>query len=90
MDRLDDLLEIVPFYQAYFLENPTVQLSRAAMTLDQAYSLEAGESLQKLRTLLAMRVFLFDIRQPWSEITLGGLCASADILSLRDRYVANQ
>jgi len=60
------------------------------MMIDQAYSLQAGESLQKIRSLLALRVFLFDIRKPWSALTVADLQASSDIDSLEERYAANK
>ena len=65
LDELESTLTMAAFYLNFFLQNPTLQISQAAMTLDQAYSLAPGESLQKIRSLLALRVFLFDITEPY-------------------------
>lgn len=88
--ELEDVLDAAPLYLQFFLQNPKLQISRAAMTLDQAYSLAPGESLQKIRSLMALRVFLFDISKPWSALVVGELQASSDMHSIRDRYAANQ
>lgn len=90
LDELESALSMAAFYLNFFLQNPTLQISQAAMTLDQAYSLAPGESLQKIRSLLALRVFLFDITKVWSSLTVSELQASSDIHSLRERYAANQ
>ncbi|MER1939195.1 MULTISPECIES: TnsA endonuclease N-terminal domain-containing protein [unclassified Castellaniella] len=87
---IEGLLDVAPLYLNYFSQNPALRLSEAAMRLDQAYSLELGESLQKTRTLLAMRMVLFDIRRPWADLVVGDLHASSDIHALRDRCAANQ
>jgi len=89
-EEFADTRSAAPFYQNFFLQNQTLQISQAAMMLDQAYSLAPGESLQKIRSLLALRVFLFDIRKPWSNLVVGELQASSDIYSLESRYAANQ
>ncbi len=90
LDELESVLSMAAFYLNFFLKNPTLQISQAAMTLDQAYSLAPGKSLQKIRSLLALRVFLFDITKPWSSLSVSELQASSDIHSLRERYAANQ
>jgi hypothetical protein len=90
LDVLENTLNLATLYLNFFLQHPTLQISQVAMMLDQAYSLAPGESLQKIRSLLALRVFLFDIRKPWSALTVGELRASSDIYSLRERYAANQ
>lgn len=87
---VEDTFDMATIYLRFFMEHPTSRISQVAMMLDQAYSFTAGESLQKIRSLLAMRVFLFDISKPWSAITVGELKTSSDIYSLRDRYAANQ
>ncbi|WP_199221448.1 TnsA endonuclease N-terminal domain-containing protein [Desulfonatronum sp. SC1] len=48
MLEIEDLLEMAPLYMNFFHKNPAVKISQAAMMLDQAYSLENGESLQKI------------------------------------------
>jgi len=90
LDELESTLTMAAFYLNFFQQNPTLQISQAAMTLDQAYSLAPGESLQKIRSLLALRVFLFDITKHWSSLSVSELQASSDIHSLRERYAANQ
>ncbi|MDY0208539.1 MAG: TnsA endonuclease C-terminal domain-containing protein, partial [Pseudomonas sp.] len=90
LDELESTLTMAAFYLNFFLQNPTLQISQVAMTLDQAYSLAPGESLQKIRSLLALRVFLFDITKHWSSLSVSELQASSDIHSLRERYAANQ
>jgi len=90
LDGLEDTLNFASFYLTFFIKHPTAQISQVAMMLDKAYSLAPGESLQKIRSLLALRVFLFDIRKPWSALTVGEIKASSDIHSLRERYAANQ
>lgn len=90
LEGLEDTLNMAAFYLNFFMEHPTSQISQVAMMLDQAYSLVPGESLQKIRSLLALRVFLFDVRKPWSALTVGELQASSDIHSLGERYAANQ
>lgn len=86
----EDTLNVAPIYLNFFLKNPALQISQAAMILDQSYSLAPGESLQKIRALMALRVFLFDIKKPWSTLVVGDLQASSDMHTLRDRYAANQ
>ena len=90
LGEFEDTLNTAPLYLNFFLQNPALQISKAAMMLDQAYSLAPGESLQKIRSLMALRVFLFDIRKPWSALAVGELQASSDMHTLRDRYAANQ
>ena len=90
LDGVEDTLNMAALYLSFFLQHPTLLIPQVAMMLDQAYSLPAGESLQKIRSLLALRVFLFDIRKPWSALTVGELQASTDIHSLKNRHVANQ
>ncbi len=90
LDGIDNTLNMASLYLSFFIKHPTLQISQVAMMLDQAYSLSPGESLQTIRSLLALRVFLFDIRKPWSTLTVGDLQASSDINSLRNCYVANQ
>lgn len=90
LDGLEDTLNLAELYLNFFINNQTLRISQVAMMLDQAYSLAPGESLQNIRSLLALRVFLFDIRRPWSTLTVGELHASSDIHSLRERNVANQ
>lgn len=90
LGELEETLSFAPLYVNYFLQYPALQISQAAMMLDQAYSLATGESLQKIRALMALRVFLFDIRKPWATLLVSELQASSDIHSLRDRYAANQ
>lgn len=51
LDELESTLAMAAFYLNFFLQNPTLQISQAAMILDQAYSLAPGESLQKIRSL---------------------------------------
>lgn len=88
--ELKGLIEAAPLYGNFFLQYPTSLVSQAAMALDQAYALAPGESLQKIRSLMATRYFLFDMRKPWSALTVGELQVSPDAHSLRDRYAANQ
>lgn len=90
LDGLEDALNLASVYLSFFIKHPTAQISQVAMMLDKAYSLAPGESLQKIRSLLALRVFLFDIKKPWSALTVGEIQASSDINSLRERYAANQ
>ncbi|WP_028570914.1 heteromeric transposase endonuclease subunit TnsA [Desulfonatronum lacustre] len=90
LEGIEDLLNIAPLYLNFFLAEPAKKITQAAMMLDQAYSLEPGESLQKIRSLMALRVFLFDIANPWTSLVVGDLKASSDFLYLRDRYAANQ
>ena len=86
----EDTIESAELYLSFFLNNPAEKIAQAGEMLDRAYSLVTGESLQKIRTLLALRAFLFDIRKPWTDLTVGELQASPDIQSLRARNVANQ
>ncbi|WP_297391538.1 TnsA endonuclease N-terminal domain-containing protein [Acidiferrobacter sp.] len=88
--ELEALVEVAPLYGEFFSQNPTWPVSQAAMALDQAYTLAPGESLQKIRSLMALRYFLFDMTRPWSALTVGDLQVSPDARSLRDRYAANQ
>lgn len=90
LGELEGTLDCVPLYLEFFSKNSVIKISQAAMRLDQAYSLEAGETLQKIRSLMALRVFLFDVRKPWSAQTVGELQVSSDIHMMRDRYAANQ
>ncbi|EKI2248623.1 MULTISPECIES: TnsA endonuclease N-terminal domain-containing protein [Gammaproteobacteria] len=90
LDGIEDTLNMASLYLGFFINHPTLLISQVSMMLDQAYSLSPGESLQKIRSLLALRVFLFDIRKPWSTLAVGELQASSDIDSLRNYYVANQ
>lgn len=90
LGEIEEILSFAPLYLNYFLQYPALQISQAAMMLDQAYSLTTGDSLQRIRTLMALRVFLFDIRKPWSALSVCELQASSDILSLRNRYAASQ
>ena len=90
LDEIEDTLSMAALYLSFFVERPTLLIHQVAMMLDQAYSLQPGESLQKIRSLLALRVFLFDIRKPWSTVTVGELQASSDIHSLEERDAANQ
>ncbi|MHB1883241.1 MAG: TnsA endonuclease N-terminal domain-containing protein [Acidithiobacillus sp.] len=90
LGEFEDTLNTAALYLNFFLQNPALQISKAAMMLDQAYSLAPGESLQKIRSLMALRVFLFDIRKPWSALAVGELQASSDMHTLMDRYAANQ
>ncbi|WP_256858876.1 TnsA endonuclease N-terminal domain-containing protein [Solemya velum gill symbiont] len=90
LDGIEDTLNMASLYLSCFINHPALLISQVAMMLDQAYLLSPGESLQKIRSLLALRVFLFDIRKPWSTLTVGELQASSDIESLRNYYVANQ
>lgn len=85
-----ELLDWVAMYVDFFQKHPHSKISRAAMMLDQAYSLEPGESLQKIRTLMALRVLLFDIRKSWSDLAVGELQLTPSMDSLRRHYVANQ
>lgn len=88
--ELEGLIATAPLYGKYFSQHPTSPISQAAMALDQAYALAPGESLQKIRSLMAVRYFLFDMTRPWSALTVGELHVSPDAHSLRGRYAANQ
>jgi len=90
LDEIEATTSMAALYLNIFLERPTERIPQAAMMLDQASSLQPGESLKKIRSLLALRVFLFDIRTPWSALTVGELQASSDLHSLEERCVANQ
>jgi len=90
LEGVEDTLHLAGYYSKVFSENPTSLISQVAMTLDQDYSLALGESLKQIRTLLALRVFLFDIRKPWSVLTVGELEVSSDFNTLGDRYASSQ
>ncbi len=90
LDEIENTLNMASIYLGFFTKHPLLQISQAAMMLDQAYALSPGESLQRIRSLLALRVFLFDLRKPWSKLAVGDLQASSDLDSLRNSYVANQ
>ncbi len=90
LGNFEDTFDFAEFYLNFFLNNPAEKIVQAGKTLDDAYSFTPGESLQKIRSLLAWRVFLFDIRKPWTDLAVGELHASPDIHSLRNRNVANQ
>lgn len=85
-----ELLDWVPLYVDFFQQHPKSKISRVAMMLDQAYALDLGESLQKIRMLMALRVLLFDIRKSWSDLYVGELQLTPSMDSLRRHYVANQ
>lgn len=90
VDGIESLLNMAEIYLKFFIRHPTFLIPRVAMMLDQAYSLSAGESLRNIRSLMALRVFLFDITKRWSSLTVSELEASSDFHSLSDRYVANK
>ncbi|MDK2123065.1 TnsA endonuclease N-terminal domain-containing protein [Parachitinimonas caeni] len=89
-EAFEDLLNLAPLYLQFFSTNQALRISQAAMMLDQAYALAPGESLQNIRTMMALRILLFDIYTPWSTLTVQELRASSDLHALRDRYAANQ
>jgi hypothetical protein len=90
LGKFEDILDAAQRYLSFFLQNPAEKIAQAGEIFDQTYCLAPGESLRIIRSLLAWRVFLFDIRKPWVELTVGELKASPDIHLLRDRNVANQ
>ena len=90
LDETEDTLTMAELYSDFFSKNRNSKISQVAMMIDRDYSLASGESLQKIRSLMAHRVFLFDIRTPWSELTVGQLKASSDIHKLGNRNAANQ
>lgn len=89
-DVSTELLELADTFMQFFKNYPTLKISNAAMKLDQSYSLEAGESLKHIRSLLAHRLFQFDITRPWSEILVGEISYRLASQVLGERYAANQ
>lgn len=89
-DLSPELLDTAYTYLHFFKQYPTLKISNAAMKLDQSYSLEAGESLKQIRSLLAHRVFQFDITRSWSEIVVGEISYVLASQVLGERYAANQ
>lgn len=89
LDEVEATMSMANLYLDFFIKQPNLLIPQVAMMLDQAYSLLPGESLQKIRSLLALRVFLFDIRKPWFELTVGEIQASSDMQSLEERYASN-
>jgi len=89
LDEVEATMSMANLYLDFFVKQPNLLIPQVAMMLDKAYSLLPGESLQKIRSLLALRVFLFDIRKPWFELTVGEIQASSDMQSLEERYASN-
>lgn len=89
-DGVAATISLAALYLDFFGKQPELRIPQIAMMLDQAYSLLPGDSLQKIRSLLALRVFLFDIRKPWADLTVGELQASSELHSLEERYAANK
>jgi hypothetical protein len=52
------LIAQLPMYVDFFKDHKSFRISEIAMKIDKAYSLEVGESLRTIRSLLAMR-YLF-------------------------------
>ena len=67
-----------------------MSIPNVAKLIDQAYTLEPGKSLRKIRTLMASRLLMFDIRKSWSGLKVGELEAPSDLAYVGERFVENQ
>ena len=68
-----ELCERLTFYTHYFRDKPGNTLISIAKSLDAAYHMAPGESLLEIRQMLAHRLFLFDLRTPYSKLTAADL-----------------
>jgi hypothetical protein len=82
------LIAQLPMYVDFFKDHKSFRISEIAMKIDKAYSLEVGESLRTIRSLLAMRYLLFDLRQEWSGISVDEIRVVQDFNIVRDSYAA--
>ncbi|MGK0272766.1 MAG: hypothetical protein ACI88H_003442 [Cocleimonas sp.] len=71
---LDTLIERIHFYQQSFKNHQTKTIITFSKFLDNAYSLEEGDTLFELRQLLAHRCFEFDINIPIRKLKISELC----------------
>lgn len=90
IEDLQEIHDLTSRYFDFFQSNPNVKISQAAVMIDQIDSLPPGESLQKMRSLMAQRVFTFDISKDWKKLCVNELNAIVDVELLRNRYAANQ
>ncbi|AZZ95349.1 heteromeric transposase endonuclease subunit TnsA [Hahella sp. KA22] len=65
---LEDESRFFEFYSVHLKQNPRLTIIDLCKQLDAAYSLELGESLYQLRSLLARRYFHFDITIPFNKL----------------------
>lgn len=86
----EEMFTLLTTYQDFFAKHHKMRISQAAMALDQAYSLDEGETLENIRTLMAQRIIVFNIKQSWSDLTLGDLQFPIKVETGRERHATNQ
>jgi len=92
-ESLELLISATPALEEYLSSYPATKLPEVAMLIDQAFSLDAGVSLARLRTLCALRIFEFDLNIPWESLCARDISFSQRISSieyLRYSYADNQ
>lgn len=89
-ESMEVLLQSLPIYADVLAQNLNTKLPEIGMLVDQAYSLEPGTSLSRLRTLAALRVLIFDISIPWTKLVSQDLQVVDNKDLLRASYAANQ
>jgi hypothetical protein len=86
----EEIFTLITTYQDFFVKHQNMKISQAAMALDQAYSLDHGETLQNIRSLMAHRMIVFDIKESWSDLTLRKLQFHTEVEVRKERHATNQ
>lgn len=89
-EKLELLFDSLPTFVKFLAAHPNTKVADIAMLIDSSYSLEAGTSLSRIRSLVALRALTFQISIPWRSLTGSQIHIADEISLLRSSYAANQ